>query len=410
MPWYLYLAFKQLFPTGRKFPFFTFISVTGVMLGVWLLVVVTSVMGGFGFEIRRMIVETEGEIQIKARGTIVDYREVLKRVEAVPGVAGATPYAAGVVMVQFNNKPSFPAIRGLDLASIDNVVKLEKYVRIGSLADLDDDTVILSAGLAQSLGATVGDTIEIPYTPLMIERMKANEIIMPRTAKVVGILEIGHQQLDSSTMYCTLRTAQDLYGLYNEVHGIDVRVQPGLNEDEVAARINRVLPTDVRAFSWMDSFSDFLWVLALEKNMITFMLLFIIVVAAFSVMSSLLISVVRKTREIGLLGALGAKPRHVAACFCAQGVFIGGLGTILGLACGFVSLALRNDIVLGIARMTQREEVLERFYQFRELPAHTAVGDIVLIIVMTLVISLLAGLLPAWRAARLRPVEALRSE
>lgn len=410
MPWYFYLALKQLFPSGRKFPFFTLISVLGVTLGVWLLVVVTSVMGGFGFEIRRMIVETEGEIQIKARTTIVNYHDVLKQIEAVPGVAGATPYAAGVVMVQFENKPAFPYIRGLDLATLDNVVKLGKYVRIGSLDQLDDDTVILSAGLAQSLGATVGDTIEIPYTPLMIERMKDNEIIMPRSAKVVGILEIGHQQLDSSTMYCTLRTAQDLYGLYNEVHGIDVRVQPGQNEDVVAARINRVLPPDVRAYSWMDSFSDFLWVLALEKNMITFMLLFIIVVAAFSVMSSLLISVVRKTREIGLLGALGGKSRHVAACFCAQGVFIGALGTILGLACGFTSLAFRNDIVLGIARATQREEVLERFYQFRELPAHTAVSDIVLIVVMTLVISLLAGLLPAWRAARLRPVEALRSE
>jgi lipoprotein-releasing system permease protein len=185
MPWYLYLAFKQLFPTGRKFPFFTLISVFGVMLGVWLLVVVTSVMGGFGYEIRRMIVETEGEIQIKAQGSIENYRAVMKRVEAVPGVAGATPYAAGALMVQFQNKPAFPNMRGLDLATIDRVVELEKYVRVGSLADLDDDTVILSAGLAESLGATVGDTVEI-YTPLMLERMKNNEIILPRREKVVG--------------------------------------------------------------------------------------------------------------------------------------------------------------------------------------------------------------------------------
>jgi lipoprotein-releasing system permease protein len=409
MPWYLYLALKQLFPSGRRFPFFTLISVLGVTLGVWLLVVVTSVMGGFGYEIRRMIVETEGEVQIKARATIADYRDVMKRVETVPGVAGATPYAAGALMVQFQNKPAFPSMRGLDLATVNNVVQLGKYVRIGSLDDLDDDTAILSAGLAETLGAMVGDTVDV-YTPLMLERMKANEVILPRSLKVVGILEIGHQQLDSATLYCTLRTAQDLYGLVQDVHGIDVRVQPGQNEDEVAARINRVLPPGVRAFSWMDSFSDFLWVLALEKNMITFMLLFIVVVAAFSVMSSLLISVVRKTREIGLLGALGGKPRHVAACFCAQGLFIGVLGTVLGLVLGFASLAVRNDIVLGIAKATQREEVLQRFYQFRELPAHTEGSDIAKIVVMTIVISLLAGLLPAWRAARLKPVEALRSE
>ena len=248
------------------------------------------------------------------------------------------------------------------------------------------------------------------YSPLILEKIGEKDIMMPRAMKVVGLLEIGHQQLDSSTLYCTLRTAQDLYGLGGSVHGINVRLKPGLNEDDAAARIDGVLPRDVRAFSWMDSFSDFLWVLGLEKNMITFMLLFIVIVAAFSVMSSLLISVIRKTREIGLIGALGGKPRHVAACFCAQGLFIGVFGTILGLLLGFGSLAIRNDIVLGIARATQREEVLQRFYQFRELPAHTAASDIGLIVVMTIVISLLAGLLPAWRAARLKPVEALRSE
>src|SRR5688500_764279 len=101
MPWYFYLALKQLFPTGKRFPFFTAISVLGVTLGVWLLVVVTSVMGGFGHEMRRVIVQTEGEIQIKAESAITNYRDVLKRVKAVPGVAGATPYAAGALMVQF---------------------------------------------------------------------------------------------------------------------------------------------------------------------------------------------------------------------------------------------------------------------------------------------------------------------
>lgn len=409
MPWYLYLALKQLFPTGRKFPFFTLISVLGVTLGVWLLVVVTSVMGGFGYEIRRMIVETEGEIQIKARGLIADSRETLTKIDAVPGVAGSTPYVGGVLMVQYQNKPAFPAMRGVDLATVEKVTRLDRFVRVGSLDALDDDSVILSAGLATTLGAYVGDTVEV-YTPLMLERIKNNEVILPRGLRVVGLLEIGHQQLDSSTLYCTVRTAQDLYGLGEGVHGIDVRVKPGFNEDEIAARLNAVLPRDVRAYSWMDSFSDFLWVLALEKSMITIMLLVIVVVAAFSVMSSLLISVVRKTREIGLIGALGGQPRHVAACFCAQGLFIGVLGTILGLIAGFLTLAVRNDIVRGVARLTQREEVLQRFYQFSQLPAHTAPGDIALIVSLTVAISLLAGLLPAWRAARLKPVEALRSE
>jgi lipoprotein-releasing system permease protein len=409
MPWYLYLALKQLFPTGRRFPFFTFISVLGVALGVALLVVVTSVMGGFGYEIRQMIVGTEGEVQIRAQGMIEDYPALLKKIDAVPGIAAATPTASGALMIEFQNKPAFPAMRGLDLATVENVVHLGNYVRAGSLDDLDDDSVILSSELAGSLGASVGDIVEV-YSPLMIEKLKNDEVFLPRQVRVAGILEIGHQQLDSATVYCTLRLAQELYGLGAGVHGIDVRLQPGLNEDEAAGRLNAVLPFDVRAYSWEDTFSDFLWVLRLEKNMIFFLLLFIVIVAAFSVTSSLLISVVRKTREIGLLGALGGEPRQVAACFCAQGLIIGVCGTLLGLGFGFTALYFRNDVVLGLARATQRQEVLERFYQFSELPSHVSSGDITQIIVLTIIISTLAGLLPAWHAARLKPVEALRSE
>lgn len=144
--------------------------------------------------------------------------------------------------------------------------------------------------------------------------------------------------------------------------------------------------------------------------MIFFLLTFIIVVAAFSVASSLLIAVVRKTREIGLLGALGGRPRQVAACFCFQGFFIGLAGTALGLALGFTFLHFRNDMVRLFTELTGSEQVLTRFYQFSQLPAHTAQSDVALIVACAVVISTLAGLLPAWRAARLNPVEALRSE
>lgn len=408
MPWYLYLAIKQLFPTGRRFPFFTAISVLSVALGVALLIVVLGVMGGFGYGIREKITNTEGEIQIKARGLISEYPSVVKQIEAVPGVAGATPYAAGVLMVQFENHPAFPQMLGLDLGSINRVVSLGQFVRLGSLDDLDDDSVILSGGLADSLGARLGSKVEL-YTPLMLAR-KDSEVILPRSARVVGILEIGHQQLDSSTLYCTLRLAQDLYGLGRDVHGINVRVQPGAKEDEVAARINAILPQDVRAFSWRDSFADFLWVLQLEKNMMMFVLLFVVLVAAFLTMSLLLVLVIRKTREIGLLGALGASRRQIALCFCLQGVVVGVVGTGLGLALGFIVLHFRNDLVHAITRVTGGQELMAKFYQFSELPEHLETRDLLLIVVSALVLSTLAGIIPAVMAARLKPVEALRSE
>jgi lipoprotein-releasing system permease protein len=409
VPWYLHLALRQLFPTGRRFPFFTLISTLGVTLGVALLIIVMGVMGGFAYETKHKIVDTEGDIQIKARGAIADFPAVVKRVESVAGVAAATPYASDTVMIKFGDKAAYPQLRGIDLDSVGQVTPLDRYMIVGSLDDLDDDSIVLSAQLAQSIGANVGDTIEV-YSPLTIQRMGEDEVFLPRQVRVVGMLEIGKQQLDSSTVYGTLRLAQDLYGLGSTVHGINVRLKPGVNEDDGAARINAVLPEDIRAFSWEDSFSDFLWVLSLERNMIFFLLLFIVIVAAFSVMSSLLISVVRKTREIGLLGALGGRPVQVAACFCAQGFFIGVLGTAAGLALGFTALAFRNDVVLWITKVTQRQEVMRRFYEFSELPSHTTGSTVALIVVMTIVISTLAGLLPAWKAARLKPVEALRSE
>ena len=409
MPWYLHLALRQLFPTGRKFPFFTIISTLGVALGVAILVVVMGVMFGFEYQIRHIIVDTEGEVQIIAREPIANYAALVAKVDAVPGVAAATPYARDAVMIKLGDKSQFPALIGLDLDTIQKVTELSQYVVAGSLDDLDDDSVVLSDQLAASIGAAVGDQIEV-YSPLIINKLSANAVFLPREVRVVGILHKGHQQLDSSTVYGTLRLAQDLYGLGTTVHGIDVRLRPGVDEYAAVARINAILPADIRARSWEETFSEFLWVLNLERSMIFFLLLFIIIVAAFSVMSSLLISVVRKTREIGLLGALGARPLQVAACFCAQGLFIGVLGTACGLALGFGALAVRNDVIQWFMRVTQREGVMARYYQFSELPAHTSPATVALIAVLTIVISTLAGLLPAWRAARLKPVEALRSE
>jgi lipoprotein-releasing system permease protein len=409
MPWYFYLALKQLFPTGRWFPFFTAISVMGVSLGVMVLVIVTSVMGGFGYELRRMIVQTEGEIQVKSQSLIEDSAQLVRKVREVPGVAAASPYVAGPVLVLSSGHPATPIFRGVDLNTVEQVANLQRFVRIGSLDELDDDSVILSSQVAQSLAVTIGDQVEI-VSPLLIEMLKSDEIYLPRKFRVAGLFEIGHQHLDSTTIYGTLRAAQELYGLGKSVHGINVRVKPGENEAVVVNRINEVMPARTQAFSWMQSWESFLWVLNLEKTINFFLLLFIVIIAAFSVMSSLLISVVRKTREIGLLSALGAKPRELAFCFCVQAFIIGVTGTAIGVAVGFGVLSIRNTIVHGIARALGRQDTLRQFYQFTDLPSHPIASDIVLTIVASIVISTFAGLLPAWRAARLKPVEALRSE
>jgi lipoprotein-releasing system permease protein len=408
MPWPVYLALKQLFPTGRV-SFFTLVSVVGVGLGVALMLVSTSVMGGFGHQIERMIIDTQGEVQVRARGLLVPDEAFEKTLAGVPGIAAFAPFAQGIVMIDHANHPALPLIQGYNFDQMKKVIPIEKYIVGGSIDDLDDDSVILSALLADSLDVRIGDTVSI-YTPLMLKRAKQQELLLPREVRVAGVFRIGHQQLDSSTVLCSLRLMQDLYGLRNQVHGYNVRLQPGVSPDEVAGKLNAALPFGLEAMTWFESNADFQAVLSFERNMIFFLLTFIVIVAAFSITSSLLVTVVRKTREIGLLGAMGGRARDVAVCFCVQGLFVGIVGTVVGLAGGHVLLYYRNEVVHLIAKATMGQDAFVKFYQFSNLPAYTAEKDVILIIVFSIVASTLAGLIPAWRAARLKPVEALRSE
>lgn len=412
MSWSFYLALKHLFPTGRRVPFFTLVSVCGVMLGVTLLVVVQSVMGGFGAEIRAKIIDSNGHLQLRSGGVQRDVARVLAEVRGHPAVEAATPYAEGMVMLQHGSRPTFPFIRGLDPVTAESVIPLKKFLLLGSVDELDDDSVLLSSGIASALGVSVGDTVEV-YTPLLLEKLKQDAILLPRSARVAAIFETGWNQVDENTVLCTLRLMQDLYGLGSGVHGVAVRMKPGIDPErapEIAAELQELLPLTMRALSWMEINQDFLFVLALEKNMMFFLLLFVVLVSSFAIASNMLISVVRKTREIGVLGAMGGEPRAIAACFCWQGFLIGLFGTLLGVGLGLLALHFRNELVNAVTFITGNRQALVRFYQFANLPVHYAPWDFVRITLASVTLATLAGLLPAWRAARLKPAEALRAE
>lgn len=419
MPWYVYLALKQLYSTWQRF-FFTGISVLSVALGVWLLLVVLSVMGGFSEKIGEMTQDTAGDIQITAEATIPDPASLQRVVDAVPGVVASAPFAQGFVVILYGDKPVLPVLEGIDPAAVEKVTPLHKFIRLGSLDDLDDDSIILSSILAQQIGAGLGSKVDV-YSPAQLTHWgRADEAILPRELTVVGIFEIGHQQLDKSTAIVTLRTMQDLYDLGSGVHGLEVRIAPGRDVQAVTNAINRTLARaqgrtlrpvpGLWAQSWKTSNADFLWAVRMEKAIMTFILLAVVVVAAFLTMSLLIVLVLKKTREIGLFAALGATRPQVAACFCLQGVFIGIVGTALGLVFGFVSLHYRNEIISFVLRFTGGEEAFANVYQFTQLPAHTSGSDLTTIVVSALVLSTLAGAIPALLAARLNPVEALRNE
>jgi len=411
MPWYLYLALKQLFPTGKRLTFFTVISVLGVAAGVWLLVVVSGVMGGFGYKYRGLIVETQGDVQVRASRLVTQTAAVEKHLEAIPGVEAATPFAEGIVMLTCGNKPSFPGIQGVDLNHVEKVIPLRRHIVRGSLDDLDDDTVILSAGLAQTIGAWVGSKVQV-VSPATLEKMQQDEVMLPTELTVVGIFEIGHQQLDSSVAIVTLRRMQDLYDLGKGVHGFNVKLAPGEDVVVAAKRINASLPpmSGLTARTWMEANEGFLFALQMEKIMVTLMVSFVVLIAMFLVTALLLIAVVRKTREIGLLGALGASPWQTAAGFCVQGLVVGTLGTLAGIGAGFLTLGNIDTIFRTLGRVTGSWEEMVAIYQFTHVPAHITAGEVAWIGGYAIFMATLAGFIAAWRAAKLKPVEALRSE
>ena len=411
MPWYLYLALKQLFPTGKRLTFFTVISVLGVAAGVWLLVVVIGVMGGFGYKYRGMIVDTQGDIQVRSHGLIAQPREVQKALAKIPGVMASTPFAEGIVMLEYANKPAFPGIQGVDLGQVDKVIPMRKFVVAGSLEDLDDDTVILSAGLANAIGAGLGSMVQL-VSPLTLEKMKNDEVMLPTELVVVGILEIGHQQLDSSVAIVTLRRMQDLYALDAGVHGLHVKLAKGEDVIAVAQRINAAFPasSNLHARTWMEASEGFLFALQMEKIMVTLMVSFVVLIAMFLVTALLLVAVVRKTREIGLLGALGAGPWQTAMGFCLQGLIVGTLGTAFGIGLGFLTLGNIDFIFRTLGQATGNWESMVAIYQFAQVPSHITGSEVAGIAGYAIFMATLAGFIAAWRAARLKPVEAMRSE
>jgi len=380
------------------------------MLGVCVLVIVQSVMNGFGEGIRQRLVETQGDIRIRSNDIIYDWEAQMEALNAEENVLAVAPYAEGVVMLQHGNVPQFPLIRGIDAIAEEQVIALESFLTLGDLEDFDDEGIFLGEGLAYTLKAAPGSIVEV-FTPLMLESLKKDEVLLPREFTVIGLFRTGSPQVDSNMVISTLRVMQELYGLDEGAHGISVKLRPGVNAFEYSKYLEQsVLRPELRAISWLEANRDFLFVIEQEKRVISFIIIFIILVASFSIMIALMMTVIRKTREIGLLVAMGAKPIQVAYSFCFQGFVIGTIGTLNGIILALVCLHYRAPILSAYASLTRTQVNFLGQYDVYEIPVHYLASDFVIVTCFAIVISTLAGLLPALRAARLKPADALRSE
>jgi len=424
LPFELFLALRYLRPKRTFVSVITLISVVGVMLGVAVMIIVISVMSGFDKELRDKILGFNAHLNIEHRdGPIADYASLIRTIRGNPRVVGAAPAVIGQAMVQ--NQPeaggveqtTAPLIRGIDPQYETNVTMVHTSIVSGRF-DLEGRTALVGTELAHRLGVRAGDHIGI-YSPTNLQRMakelksgkgKETEMNLAADYTVSGIFDVGFYDYNANVLITSLENAQDLFVKGDTIDRILVMLKDPMQAPNVAQELHPALGPAYAIGLWTKDSTGLLDALVVEKNVMFYLLFFIMIVAAFGIMNSLITFVVQKTREIGMLKALGGTRGQVLWLFLSQSLTVGILGVVTGFLLGMLALHYRNEFLRLMNRLTGFELFPAKIYYFTELPAIIAPRDIILICGSALVICVLAGLAPAWRAARLQPVEALRHE
>ncbi len=428
MPFSLFLALRYLKPKRTFLSGITFISVIGVTLGVTVLILVISVMTGFDRELRQKVIDFDAHILVTTEDVLTNWRDLDAKIQKVPGVVATAPYVQGPVIVEFENRRLAPMIRGIDPAVEEKVVPLKRFIKEGKL-DLEGDSAVLGIELARKLKIGVGDKL-IVYSPgnlgqildgiKKLENAKGEEekaavgrlreVVLPKELTVTGIFETGHYAHDSEFLIVPLFIGQELYGLEDALHGITVKTTDPYDAERVKEEIETFLQPPQFAETWVDMNRQFFEAVRLERTVMFFLLFFIVVVAAFGIMSTLITVTVQKRREIGILKALGANISQIVWVFLGQGTITGLFGTLTGLGLGMTLIRYRNEFSRLLASTLHIEIFPREVYQFSEIPAQVVPKDVWIICVSAFLICSLAALIPAYFAARLDPVKALRYE
>jgi len=407
LPVSLFLALRYLRPRRTFISAVTVISVLGVTLGVAVLVVVLSVMSGFDDMWREKILGFNAHVMVTgSRGVIYDIDRLIAEVERVEGVKAAAPFVQGLVFLQHNDSVYTPMLRGVDPCRESRVSQIPRSIIAGHF-DVTGTALVVGADLARELRLRVGSRVLV-YSPAGF--ISEEEIRLPEEMIVRGIFEVGMWDFDMGYVLSSLEAARDLYGLEEGVHGLQVMTADPFQAAEVAQNIAQTIGPGYRVMTWMQLNRQLFAALRVEKNMMFFLLIFITVVAAFGITNTLITLAVQKTREIGLMKALGFPSGTIMRIFLWQGWISGVIGTGLGLALGLMALDYRNEILRFLSARLGLDLFPKELYRLSEIPARTSLEDLVTVIVAVLVICTLAGVIPAYRAARQDPARALRYE
>jgi lipoprotein-releasing system permease protein len=419
LPFELFLALRYLRPKRTFVSVITLISIVGVMLGVAVLIVVISVMSGFDRQLREKILGFNSHLTVRRDGLMHDYESVAKVIAANPQVKAVTPFVIGRVMLETqpdseNSMIEAPYVRGIVPRLEKDVSRLLSSIVVGTNS-VTGKGLLVGSSLASRLRLHPGDKVAILSPRAFKEWRQASkagqeEAPMAEDYEVKGIFDVGYYEFNDQFVVCSLPNAQDLYGIEEAVHGLLVMVHDPERAFQVKRQLEEVLDPDFEVTTWMEDNSSILEALLVEKNVMYYLLFFIVIVAAFGITSALITFVVQKTREIGMLKALGATSQQVMWLFMSQSLVVGVIGVIAGFGLGMLAVSYRNEFLRFMRQATGFELFPASIYNFPELPALIVPGDITVICGGSLIICLLAGLLPAWNAGRLKPVEALRYE
>jgi lipoprotein-releasing system permease protein len=394
----------------------TFISVAGVMLGVMAMMVVLAVMTGFGADIKSKILGMNAHIRVMSRsGELAQYADVTKKIEAVEGIEAAAPFIHSQIMLRCGSCVSGAVLKGIDPLRAGRVLDLEKSMKgsdlqaLASMKDPQTDTgtgsppgIILGKELARLLMANPGDDVHA-ISPLSgsLTPLGARVPHMKRF-RVVGLFNSGMYDYDTSFAYVSIEAAQQLLRLKDSVHGIEVKVDDIYRVDKISGRILESLGAGYWTQDWMQMNKNFFSALKLEKVVMSIILVLIILVAAFNIISTLIMMVMEKRKDIAILKSMGATGKSIRRIFVMDGLIIGALGTILGLMGG--------GILCFLLKKYQFVELPSDVYYISTLPVRVQALDVILVALSAVAISFLATLYPSYQASRLEPASAIRYE
>ncbi len=392
--------------------FISLISLLGITLGMTALITVMSVMNGFQKEVRSRILGVASHIQVSSLdGRLTHWKEVAEKSLQHPEIEAAAPFISAQGMVSFDQIVSGVAVRGVLPAMEEKVADLGRMMVEGRLEDLVPGGfgMVLGRELARSLGVFPGDKVVL----ISPQGQVTPAGILPRLKQftVTGIFEAGHFEYDSSLVLIHIADAQKLYRMDpDEVSGVRLKLRDLFLAPRVAHELIPLIPQDVRISDWTRQHANYFRAIQIEKRMLSLILALIIAVAAFNIVSTLVMVVTDKQSDIAILRTLGASPRSIMKIFIVQGTWIGIVGTALGVI-GGVLLAYNVEAVIAmIERLFSVQFLSREVYYISEIPSDLQLTDVVTVAIVSFALTLLATLYPSYRASRVNPAEALRYE